>query len=101
MEGNRAWLPDPSTWKSTWREDWRLMGQEGYLTGKRLQHRRFRRELCRQDYDQCDFCWTGFETDDGLPVLAYYVPEEQLWICETCYKDFQHYFKWVVEEFND
>lgn len=87
--------------KNTWRDDWRLMGQEGYLTGKHLQHRRFSRKLCYEDYDQCDFCWRCFDKDDAALPRAYFVPEEKVWICEDCFVFFQKHFQWDVEEIND
>ena len=87
--------------KNTWRDDWRLMGQEGYLIGKHLQHRRFSRKLCYEDHDQCDFCWKCFDKDDVVPARAYFVPEKRLWICEDCFASFQKYFQWDVEEMND
>ena len=87
--------------ESTWKDDWRLMGQEGYLLDKQLQHRRFRRELCYEDYDQCDFCWVCFDGNDVVPARAYFVPEERLWICENCFDFFQKHFQWDVEEIND
>ena len=96
-----SWIPAPETWKNTWRDDWRLMGQEGYLVGKRLQHRRFRRELCREDFDQCDFCWKVFDKDPTSSKRAYYVPDEFVWVCEECYKDFSPHFQWTVEEIDD
>lgn len=101
MANRKDWLPNPSTWKNTWRDDWRIMGQEGYLMGKSLQYRKFRKELCHEDYDQCDFCWECFDRDNSTPMHAYFVPEERLWICERCYKDFREHFQWTVEEIDD
>lgn len=101
MEERDRRLSYLSACKNTWRDDWRLMGQEGYLTGKHLQHRRFSRKLCYEDYDQCDFCWSCFDKDDSVPARAYFVPEERLWICEDCFGFFQKHFQWDVEEIND
>ena len=98
---DKWWLPSPevrASWKGTWRDDWRVMGQEGYLLGKRLQHRRFNRALCIEDYDQCEFCWDAFDKDPKNPAMAYFEPEQHLWICEKCYKDFLEHFHWTVEE---
>lgn len=99
--GNKKWLPDPSTWKGTWRDDWRLMGQEGYLANKHLEHRRFTRKLCYADFDKCDFCSISFDEDALSPVYAYYAPSERVWICEDCYCDFQPHFQWIVDEIED
>ena len=94
-------LPNLFMCNNTWRDDWRLMGQEGYLIGKHLQHRRFSRKLCYEDFDQCDFCWRCFDKDDAVPARAYFVLEERLWICEDCFVFFQKHFQWDVEEIND
>lgn len=95
MENGKPWLVDPSTWKNTWRDDWRLMGQEGYLLNKKLQHRHFDSRLGAIDGKCCDFCFTHFETED---ILAYYESESDVWICEDCYRHFQEHFFWTVEE---
>ena len=92
---------DDCKWRGTWREDWRIRGQEGYLMRKKLQHRVFSREICIEDYDQCEFCWKVFDQDSNHPLFAYYEPTERVWICETCFKDFDKYFHWTVEEIRD
>ena len=46
------WLHDPEAWRGTWREDWRIMGQEGYLLKKHLQHRQFCRDICKEDFTE-------------------------------------------------
>ena len=97
-EKGKSLLPDPYTWKGTWRDDWRIMGQEGYLIGKHLQHRKFNRALCYDDFDQCDFCWVCFDQDTSCPMQAYFEPITRRWVCETCYADFQEYFHWTCEE---
>lgn len=85
-------------WKGTWREDWRIAGQEGYLLDKKLIHMRFDRKLCVEDYDQCEFCWALFDKDKDNPSMAYFQPEEKVWVCEECFNDFKQYFHWTVEE---
>ncbi|MBR5094643.1 MAG: hypothetical protein IK095_06070 [Oscillospiraceae bacterium] len=96
----KSWLPAPN-WKGTWREDWRILGQEGYLLNKRLQHRRFSRALCVKDHDQCEFCWRVFDGKAGSPSYAYFDPISKAWICEECYNDFKVHFCWTVEEVRD
>lgn len=100
--GNKLepWLPVPD-WEGTWRDDWRIMGQEGYLMNKRLQHRRFSRALCVEDFDQCEFCWAIFDKDRAHPLPAYFEPEKKVWVCEECFRDFQEHFHWTVEEITD
>lgn len=96
----KPWLPFPN-WKETWRDDWRIQGQEGYLLNKHLQHRRFCRELCVEDFDQCEFCWTVFDKDISHPLKAYFEPVKKVWICEKCYNDFKTHFHWTVEEIKE
>lgn len=80
-----------------WRDDWRVMGQEGYLMDKRLQHRRFDRSICVEDFTQCEFCWSTFDEDPEHPLMAFFSPDEKVWVCEKCFHDFQKYFHWTVE----
>lgn len=84
--------------RDTWRDDWRIQGQEGYLTDKHLEHRRFNRSICIEDYDQCEFCWRVFDKDKEHPLTAYYEPINHVWICEECFDDFKCFFHWTVEE---
>ena len=77
------------------------MGQEGYLLRKELQHRRFDRAICFEDYDQCEFCMAVFDKDPNDPLRCYYAPTERVWVCEECFKDFDPYFCWQVEELTD
>ena len=98
MDKEKPWLPDISADKGTWRDDWRLMGQEGYLRDKVLQHRKFDRQLCVLDFDQCDFCFKVFDEDPERPLTAYFEPDQKIWICETCFKDFKNHFNWVVKK---
>ena len=98
MEMSKYWLPDPKTWKGTWRDDRRIMGQEGYLKNKRLQHRKFNRLLYFEDFGQCDFCYDDFRENTSGPPMAYYEPITNHWICECCYNDFKDHFEWNVEE---
>ena len=101
MSEKKYWLPDPSTWKGTWRDDWRIAGQEGYLLNKQLQYRRFSRSLVRDDFDKCEFCYAPFDVDPDNPLMAYFEPSGQYWICEECYKDFLVHFNWKVEIVSD
>ena len=98
MEMSKYWLPDPKTWKGTWRDDRRIMGQEGYLKNKRLQHRKFNRLLYFEDFGQCGFCYDDFRENTSGPPMAYYEPITKHWICECCYNDFKDHFEWNVEE---
>ena len=88
-------------WEGTWREDWRIMGQEGYLLNKHLEHRLFQRSLCVEDFDQCEFCWAVFDKNKELPLKAYYAPDIKVWICEECFNDFKEHFNWSVSEIEE
>lgn len=82
-----------------WQEDWRLlMGQEGYLMREHLQHRRFDRSICIEDYDECAFCYSSFDEDKMHPLDAYYCANQHTWICEECFNDFKELFHWTVED---
>ena len=91
-------MDDADDWRNDWRNDWRIMGQEGYLLDKQLLHIRFDRALCVEDFDQCEFCWAVFDKDKEHPKTAYFEPEKKVWVCEDCFRDFQPYFLWTVEE---
>ena len=94
-------MSDANDKELSWREDWRIMGQEGYLLRQKLQHRRFDRSICFEDYDQCEFCWEVFDEDPSNPLRCYYSPEKRVWVCEECFNDFNPYFCWQVEELAD
>ncbi len=97
-KAEKPWLSH-NNWQGTWRDDWRIQGQEGYLLNKHLQHRRFCRALCVEDFDQCEFCWKVFDEDKNDPQFAYFESDEKVWICEDCFNDFKPFFRWTAEEF--
>ena len=83
--------------------DWRLQGQERYLRGVTLVHRRYRRnpKKAAWDHDHCEFCGAKFMVEDFPEVLhhGYATEDDYRWICEPCFTDFRETFKWqVVEE---
>jgi hypothetical protein len=82
--------------------DWRLTGQEKYLHGVSLQHRRYRRPSNNPDWDHdhCEFCWAKFMVEDYPEVLhqSYCTQDEYYWICDECFRDFKSRFNWTVEE---
>ncbi|MBQ8001327.1 MAG: hypothetical protein IJ298_09065 [Ruminococcus sp.] len=93
----KPWLPDPSTFVGTWREDWRIDGQEGYLMNSTLQYITYSRDLCVDDFLQCEFCFDKFDEDPEHPKKAYFDPIQKCWICEECFQDFKEHFHWIVE----
>lgn len=87
------------------RSNWRLTGQERYLIGLSLVHKKYRRYLQNSewDHDHCAFCWAKFMVEDCPDVLhrGYATTDEYHWICEKCFEDFKEKFDWkVVEESN-
>ncbi|MEA2497535.1 MAG: hypothetical protein QOJ29_5446 [Thermoleophilaceae bacterium] len=86
-------------------DDWRLMGQEKYLAGVRLQWRKWWSSRPPDapgpwDHDHCEFC-----TDEFAAVVSEHAPLDEgwttkdgaHWICATCFEDFRSRFGWVVE----
>jgi len=80
--------------------DWRLRGQEHYLTGAALVHRPYRRYAVNPmwDHDHCAFCWAKFTLQEHPDVLhqGYATPDDYFWICERCFEDFRHQFGWRI-----
>lgn len=82
--------------------DWRICGQEAYLQGVTLVHRRYRRypKDPSWDHDHCSFCWAKFMVEDYPDVLhvGYATVDDYYWVCETCFQDFKEKFQWNVIE---
>ncbi len=80
--------------------DWRLQGQEGYLTGVTLVHRRYRLNPTNPnwEHDHCEFCWAKFSVDDAPDVIhqGYATEDDYRWICEPCFEVFRDIFRWKV-----
>ena len=81
-------------------DDWRLQGQEKFLAGVALHHRRYRThpENPDWDHDHCEFCWAKFQVEDRPDVLheGYCTADEYRWICAGCFEDFRERFAWRV-----
>jgi hypothetical protein len=78
--------------------DWRLQGQEEYLTGIVLVKKRYRKYREDWDHDHCEFCWQKFSESPGDLHVGYTTEDEYRWICETCYQDFREQFRWTLKE---
>ena len=76
-------------------DDWRLNGQEDYLFKVKL-FKKFFKACGIHDHDHCDFCWDKFSENVGDLNWGYCTADEHHWVCETCYNDFNHLFKWDV-----
>jgi hypothetical protein len=80
--------------------DWRLQGQERYLSGAKLAYRRYRRYPKNPDWDHdhCEFCWAKFMLEERPDVFqeGYCTLDEYRWICSKCFTDFRERFHWEV-----
>jgi hypothetical protein len=77
-------------------DDWRLQGQDGYLTGVTLYRRAWTQSRPHWDHDHCEFCGTEFSTSsDGLHV-GWTTDDEYRWMCGTGLTDFRQRFGWVI-----
>jgi len=81
--------------------DWRLQGQEQYLTGVQLRRRPDRENPKNDqwDHDHCEFCWAKFMVEEEPAVLheGYCTEDEYRWICDTCVADFKDRFRWTLK----
>ncbi len=77
-------------------KDWRLCGQDEYLSGAKL-------ILCEfvptddSDHEHCSFCWEKFSDYAGSLHTGYCTVDGKYWICEECFRDFREQFKFKVE----
>jgi phage terminase large subunit-like protein len=81
------------------KEDWRLQGQEAYLTGATLEWRPYTRYSASWEHDHCEFCWAKFaEPEPPSDALheGYTTTDRYRWICATCFGDFKDRFHWQV-----
>jgi hypothetical protein len=81
-------------------DDWRLNGQEEYLTGATIIRRRYEAKTANPDsvHDHCEFCGEKFMItgeEDSLEV-GYTTQDEYRWICDSCFADFHENFSWTV-----
>ena len=76
--------------------DWRLQGQEKYLSGVRLSKAVYRKRRQDWDHDHCEFCCAKFSEREEDLNEGYTTDAGYHWICERCYEDFKTRFKWQV-----
>jgi hypothetical protein len=83
-------------------DDWRRQGQERFLKGVTLVHRKYRpyQKNPNWDHDHCEFCGATFSMLDDPTHLkdGYATEDDYRWVCPTCFEDFQDEFKWAVKE---
>jgi len=78
--------------------DWRLGGQERYLTGVTLHWREYRAPRADWDHDHCAFCWTKFMegSESDVEHAGYATADNYHWVCKQCFDDFRERFAWKV-----
>jgi len=78
--------------------DWRLGGQERYLTGVTLRWQEYHAPSANWDHDHCAFCWAKFmdSPEPNVQRTGYATPDHKHWICPQCFADFRDRFAWVV-----
>ena len=86
-------------------DDWRLMGQEKWLTGRELRWASWTPESPDNDHDHCEFCQGEFAAakTEHVDFTAGYVTtdDHDHWICEQCFANFQGRFGWTVIDVAD
>jgi len=82
--------------------DWRLQGQDAYLTGATFYKRRWTQTRPNWDHDHSEFCQAKFAAYDSPDILrdGYTDASEYRWICEPCFRDFRERFSWKLAEAN-
>jgi hypothetical protein len=80
--------------------DWRLQGQERYLSGVALTRRPWRQSRPHWDHDHCEFCHSKFASFDGSDNLheGWTTSDGYRWICDACFADFRDLFAWRIVE---
>jgi hypothetical protein len=74
--------------------DWRLQGQQKFLSAALLLKRPYRKFREGWDHDHCEFCGAKFsELPQDLNV-GYSTVDNYCWVCEKCYDDFKEEFQW-------
>jgi hypothetical protein len=79
-------------------DDWRLLGQDAYLTGVPLFFRRWSSDNPDWDHDHCAFC--GAKFSNRIPdclTEGYTTADHYHWICPDCFADFRERFEWTVD----
>jgi hypothetical protein len=80
--------------------DWRLTGQEEFLTGVTLERRVWQETRPDWDHDHCAFCGAKFAAIDEPDILheGWTTDDEYYWICDACFADFREQFGWSTPQ---
>lgn len=80
-------------------DDWRLRGQERYLSDVTLFWRAWHPSRPNWDHEHCSFCWAKFmDRPDVSDVLreGYATADECDWVCADCARDFARRFGFTL-----
>ena len=78
--------------------DWRLVGQEKFMTRARLAWRAYVSPRRDWDHDHCEFCGMKFmePPQPGTLQEGYFMAEGKRWVCLQCCLDFKARFGWTT-----
>jgi hypothetical protein len=80
--------------------DWRLMGQQSWLTRRILRYSQWTSPRPGWNHDHCAFCHAEIAAakTDHVDFTAGYVTADDnyTWICPPCFEDFNAEFHWTV-----
>lgn len=84
-------------------DDWRLNGQDRYLTGAKLEWAEWQPPRPSWDHDHCEFCWAKFAEPNSLGPeslgalhAGFATSDRSRWVCPQCFADFRKQFGWLV-----
>ncbi len=80
-------------------EDWRLTGQEEYLSNVELKKVNLEELKSKNDlwHEHCEFCMETISNKSEHEV--YTTNDEYRWICKNCYNDFNKKFGWKIKNY--
>jgi len=83
-------------------DDWRIGGQENFLSGVTFTWRRWFPYRPGWDHDHCSFCWVHLcdhvlEDDPDTQLEGWVSADNYNWVCGTCFEDFRERFDLRVD----
>ena len=80
--------------------DWRLQGQERYLSGVQLLRQSYGGSQTGPsgEHEHCEFCFPKFMVENVPDALheGYCTLDGDRWICANCFADFRERFHWEL-----
>lgn len=77
--------------------DWRLFrNQIEYLYKAKLFFHAYTPKNKNNDHDHCEFCMEKFGFNKSDLHQGYSTEDNDIWICEECYNNFNDMFEWEV-----